>query len=172
MAKDSMGELNRRELLKKGAQASAATVVASTAFSGTSLAGCTGKHTCARTPGFWKNHTEMWHGNHLHFSTARDDTDLHRYFRDYDGRSSVLSILESKPRGDKSLIMATHFSATLLNIKAGTDGSGIGPTLWDARKWFDDHPVGSNQRKWDGGEEIKDTLDAYNNGNLDVCSGD
>lgn len=162
--------LARRDLLKKGTAGACSTAIGVTTFSGTSLAGCTGDHACARTPGFWKNHTDMWHGrHHLHLGTAGDTSDRYNYFSSFDGRPSVLEVLEMSPKGDKSIIMATHLIATLLNVRAGTDSSCITETIQAAKEWLDDHPVGSNQRRWDGGESIKDRLDAYNNGRLCAC---
>ena len=162
--------LDRRNLLKKGTAGACSTAIGVTAFSGTSLAGCTGDHACARTPGFWKNHTDMWHGKrHLHLGTANDRSDRYNYFSSFEGDPSVLEILEMPPKGDKSIIMARHLIATLLNMRAGTDSSCITETIQNAKEWLDDHSVGSDTRQWDGGESIKDRLDAYNNGRLCAC---
>lgn len=162
----------RRELLKRGAIASGVAATGLATFSGTSLAGCTVDHKCARTPGYWKNHPDMWHGDHLHLGTADDSTDRYNYFSSFGGRPSALEILQTEPEGDKSIIMAIHLIATLLNVKAGTDPSCITGTVADARAWLDSHPVGSGVESWDGGESIKDTLDAYNNGQLCACKAD
>lgn len=171
---DKGSPIARRKLLRRGAVGASSAALGVAAFSGTSVAGCTDDHECARTPGFWKNHTEMWeHGtDHLHFGTDRDTSDRHDYFSDYRGRRSVLDILEMPPKGDKSIIMARHFIAARLNVKAGTDSSCIQETIQAARVWFDAHPVGSDQKRWDGGESIKDELDAYNNGQRCACKGE
>ena len=170
---DRTSTFERRDLLKKGTVGAGSLVLGVGAFSGTSVAGCTGKHACVRTPGFWKNHTDMWHGgDHLHLGTANDESDRYNYFSSYQGRPSVLEILEMSPKGDKSIIMATHLIATLLNKLAGTDTSCIEAEITAAREWLDDHPVGSDQRQWDGGESIKNELDAYNNGRRCACKAD
>lgn len=168
--------LSRRDLLRKGAVGTGAATVGIAAFSGTSVAGCTSKHRCARTPGFWKNHKEMWHGYEFlyleYFTTEFEVRRRHNYFSEWHGRPSVWEILHTKPKGDKSIIMAHHLIAALLNKKAGVEWECVKPTIDKARKWLTHHPIGSDQRHWDGGEEIKDRLDAYNNGYLCACGGE
>lgn len=171
--RDKLSTYDRRELLTMGAVGAGSAALGVTAIPGTSLAGCTGDHECARTPGFWKNHTEMWHGVlHVHLGTADNKTDRYNYFTSCKDRPSALEILEMSPKGDKSIVMAQHLIATILNLRAGTDSSCIETAVQDAKGWFDSHPFGSNQRRWDGGESIKDRLDAYNNGQLCACGAD
>lgn len=172
--RDDRGSIvGRRDLLRKGAIGAGSAALGVAALSGTALAGCTVDHECARTPGFWRNHPDMWHGgDHLHLGTAGDTTDRFNYFSSFDGRPSVLEILEMPARGDKSVIMATHLIATLLNLTAGTDPSCIEETVRAAKAWLDTRPVGSDVRGWDGGEGIKDELDAYNNGERCACPAD
>lgn len=165
--------VGRRDLLHKGAIGAGSAALGVAALSGTALAGCSVDHECARTPGFWRNHTDMWHGgDHLHLGTTGDTTDRFNYFSSFEGHPSVLEILEMPARGDKSIIMATHLIAAILNVRAGTDPSCIRDVIDAAKVWLDDHPVGSDVRDWDGGEGIKDELDAYNNGERCACPAD
>lgn len=172
---DSTNEssVTRRDLLRKSAAGTGAAALGVTAFSGTSMA-WGNRFECARTIGYWKNHPEEWKGeDHLHlFTIEYHDEDKYKYFERYDGRPSVMEILEMPTKGDKSIIMAKQLIATLLNDKAGTDVSCIEDTVKKARKWLKAHPVGCGQRRWDGGEWIKDRLDAYNNGELCACKAD
>jgi hypothetical protein len=68
----------------------------------------------------------------------------------------------------KTISMTHQLIASELNVLAGN--SCDAGTLSDAETWLINHGcAGSGQRKWDGGEPIKDTLDDFNNGNGD-CS--
>lgn len=116
---------------------------------------------CPRTPGYWKNHTD-WACNFLILGGVRYE------------KEEVIELLGMPPKGDKSIILGKHLAATKLNICHGpgsepakTEFMGCVRT-WrnQADGWLGDHPIGSGVRKWDGGEEIKDMLDRYNNGRL------
>lgn len=163
----------RRSVLEKGAIVGSASLLGLASVSGNVAAHQTG---CARTPGYWKNHPEEWHGasQHFHLGTSGDLSDRYNYFTEHttpsgDVHPSALEILQTSPKGDKTIIMAQHLIATELNILNGSTNSCM-PTYGaraDAREWLQAHGlVGSGQEDWDGGEAIKDTLDAYNNGEL------
>ena len=105
------------------------------------------------TIGFWKNHPEVWAttslvicGNSLN-------------------QSELISILDTSPRGDVTIIMARQLIATRLGIAAGNSC----PLASNAEAWLCDHGgIGASRKKWDGGEALKDALDQFNNGG--ACS--
>lgn len=104
------------------------------------------------TIGFWKNHLDVWTGASLTIC----DNDL--------TQDEAVSILSKPTKGDKTVIMAQQLIASMLNEYVGNSCS----TIPDAEIWLCDHGgVGSKTRQWDGGEELKNTLDDFNNG--DVC---
>lgn len=105
--------------------------------------------------GYWKNHPEAWPitsqticGNTL------DQTEL-------------LSVLSTKPRGDKTLIMSFQLIAANLNVANGNSCS----TIPAAEAWLCDHGgIGAGIKNWDGGEELKDELDDFNNHDPYACT--
>lgn len=183
---------SRRSVLRSGAILAGTGVVGLPLFTGSAVA-----HGCAYTPGYWKNHPEAWmpqtdDGNepHIHFDSSMlesgEGNQKHYYFSspDYLGNPpSCMDVLWMSPKGDKSIIMAHHFIAAILNGRNDTQDWCI--QGWDsadrmyhnpekdyihlAREFFDKHPVGSGARKWDGYEYVKDKLEAYNEGRLCVC---
>ncbi|RME22446.1 MAG: VWA domain-containing protein [Deltaproteobacteria bacterium] len=118
--------------------------------------GATGDGGCTRTRGYWSTHEDDWPVDHL---TLGD--------RDYD-RDACLDILGAPTRGDKSLQLASQLIAAKLNVAAGADDADVASTIGAADAWLVDHddgdgvPLGVGD--WDGAEEIKDALDAWNNG--------
>ncbi|MBI3442112.1 MAG: hypothetical protein HY052_09990 [Proteobacteria bacterium] len=61
--------------------------------------------------------------------------------------------------------------AAILNVTSGTCASCIQTTIDAANQWLVAHPLGSgvvaNSLAWDGnGEDLKETLEAYNRGML------
>jgi hypothetical protein len=76
-------------------------------------------------------------------------------------QSELLSILDSSPRGDVTIIMARQLIATRLGIAAGNSC----PLATNAEAWLCSHGgIGASRKKWDGGEALKDALDQFNNG--------
>lgn len=101
------------------------------------------------TIGFWKNHPEVWAVSSL-VICGNSLT-----------QSELLSILDTSPRGDVTIIMARQLIATRLGIAAGNSC----PLASDAEAWLCDHGgIGASRKKWDGGEALKDALDQFNNG--------
>lgn len=105
------------------------------------------------TIGFWKNHPEVWPvtsmvicGNSLN-------------------QSELISILDTSPRGDVTIIMARQ----LIAAKLGVAGGNACPLTSNAEAWLCSHGgIGASRKKWDGGEELKSALDQFNNGG--ACS--
>jgi hypothetical protein len=105
------------------------------------------------TIGFWKNHPEVWPvttmvicGNSLN-------------------QDELVSVLGSSPRGDVTIIMARQLIASRLNVASGNSC----PLTVDAEAWLCSHGgIGASRKKWDGGEELKNALDQFNNGG--ACS--
>lgn len=81
--------------------------------------------------------------------------------------SELQDWLDTAVRGDKTISMAHQLIAAKLNVLNGADPTDLGTTIADADQWLADHGgVGSGQRQWDGGEVLKNTLDAFNNGDI------
>jgi len=105
------------------------------------------------TIGFWKNHPEVWATNSLVICGNSLN------------QSELISILDTSPRGDVTIIMARQLIATRLGIAAGNSC----PLATNAEAWLCSHGgIGASRKKWDGGEELKDALDQFNNGG--ACS--
>jgi hypothetical protein len=80
-------------------------------------------------------------------------------------KRALLDIMIKKPHGDKTYLIAEQLIAAHLNIASGADGSSFAYAMAAADQWLIAHGgVGSNQRSWDGGEWIKQALDAFNTG--------
>ena len=109
------------------------------------------------TIGYWKNHSEAWPVTSL---------SLGHVVPDY-SQNTLLSILNTPTRGDKTISMAKQLIAAKLNVANGTDPSCISDTIAASDDWLAGHGgVGSGQRQWDEGDLLHDDLDAYNNGLL------
>lgn len=84
-------------------------------------AGCEEPDGCRYTQGYWKNHPEAWPVDHLILGRAYYSTD------------ELLSILDTPPRGDGSLILARQLVAALLNV---ANGAANDPAIDDAQAWL------------------------------------
>lgn len=107
---------------------------------------------CTRTRGYWSTHEEDWPLAELTLGDAVYTAE------------ACLEILDSSTGGDKSLQLASQLIASKLNVAAGADDEEISSVIEAADAWLVEHPPGSGTRSWDGGEELKDALDAWNNG--------
>ncbi len=111
---------------------------------------------CTRTIGYWKTHEEDWP-----LSTLRLGD------REYAAAES-LALLEAATAGDKSLSLAQQLIAARLNVAAGAVDDEIAASVEAADAWIAAHDDGAGlpfgTRSWDGGEEVKDALDDWNNG--------
>ncbi|MCK6370209.1 MAG: hypothetical protein L6Q83_02590 [Gammaproteobacteria bacterium] len=101
------------------------------------------------TIGYWKNHPEAWGVTSMTIcGNTLNQTEL-------------ISVLSAPPRGDVTIIMAKQLIAARLNVAVGNSC----PLTTDAEAWLCSHGgIGASRKQWDGGEEIKDALDAFNNG--------
>lgn len=108
---------------------------------------------CTYTQGFWKNHPADWPVDMLTLGGVTYD------------QNELLAILDTAPKGDKTLILAHQLIATMLNVANGADDSALGSTIADANNWLAANGgVGSGEKKWNGGEPLKNMMDDYNNG--------
>ncbi len=115
-----------------------------------------GEAGCTRTRGYWTTHEEAWPVDRL---TLGD--------RNYD-QDACLDVLDAPTKGDKSLQLASQLIAAKLNVAAGADDAEVSTSIDAADAWLVAHDDGDglplSVGSWDGGEEIKDALDAWNNG--------
>lgn len=108
---------------------------------------------CTRTRGYWSTHPEVWPLDSVELGGAAYT------------QEECLDFLGSATGGDKSLQMAAQLIAAKLNVAAGAADGEIAETIEAADAWLAVHGVGEGARSWgEDGEEIKDALDAWNNG--------
>jgi hypothetical protein len=109
------------------------------------------------TPGFWKNHLDAWPVSTIVIGGVTYTKEL-------------AAELMGHPDGDKTYTMFRHLASAKLNILIGNDPSCVGATIVAADAWMVAHPLGSGvdgeSAAWAEGEPLKNTLDAYNNGQL------
>jgi hypothetical protein len=157
-------ETSRRELLRKGAAATGVSAVGLAGLPGTSVAGCMDHDICPRSPGYWKRH---WPGQET-ITIAGCTLD----------RTEAQAILKRPKRGNKCLIMLFQLIAAKVNLAAGAPSNcdGLDTALSGAEDFIRQHncltgncTVGET-RSWNGAEQYKDTLDAYNNDRLCDCT--
>lgn len=110
-----------------------------------------GGDVCARTPGYWKNHEEVW-----------PVTDFAIGGVEYT-QSELLEILRRPVRGDATVILAHHLIAAKLNVWNGADDS-IQGRIDDADAYLVGQPLGSRPggAAKSEGLAIKDDLVVYN----------
>jgi hypothetical protein len=108
------------------------------------------------TIGYWKNHPSDWPAN----------CDLTLPGSATDPNAFAMKILESSVRGDKTVSLAKQLIAAKLNVCAGNDSSCIDQTITDATAWLQMYPVFSKQRSWMGAEDLHETLEDYNEGEM------
>lgn len=114
------------------------------------------------TQGYWKNHLTAWPGGATGSITVGDVTRTN---------ADANNLMSRPPKGDQTWSMYRQLVAAILNVKIGGCATCIQSVIDAANLWLKDHPVGSNvsgsSAAWTGsGEDIHDTLDAYNNGQL------
>lgn len=162
-------DVTRREVLRKSATATGAVALGAVTVSGSAAAW----DTCARTPGYWKNHPDAWPVDKLTLGGTPYS------------KSELLDVLNAPTRGDKTIIVASQLIAAKLNLENGTEpGWGcVEHAIAHADIWLSVYPVGSGQHRWestgdtpagptDDPEKYKDELDDYNNGERCACGGD
>jgi hypothetical protein len=112
----------------------------------------------AGSQGFWKNHLSLWLGS----VTVGDVL--------YDA-ATANNLMSRPPKGDQTWSMYRQLVAAILNVANGANSTCIQSTIDAGNAWLVAYPLGSGVKAgsdaWVGnGEDIKDTLDAYNNGQL------
>jgi len=111
----------------------------------------TGEPWCPRTPGYWKNHLEMWPVTQLTLGGVVYD------------EAEILEALQYNGP-DAATRLAKHLATTMLNLAMGSDTS-VQPTVDASNAFLVEHPPGSNPRGQDRNtaNDLKDILDTYNN---------
>lgn len=119
------------------------------------------------TPGYWMNHPEAWPINSI---TVGGVT--------YSITQAIQNMRNSSSK-DVTYSMFQAVVAARLNALVGNQSGCITGALAGAESWLTANPLGSrvsgSSTAWTGsggGEDIKDTLDAYNNGLLCAPSRD
>lgn len=118
------------------------------------------------TPGYWMNHPDAWPMDEI---TVGGTT--------Y-SKSEAIMYMKMPDRGDKTFTMFRALVAAKLNAANGADTSCISSVISDADSWMTSWgPVGSdvraNSNAWQmDGEDLYETLDDYNNGELCAPSRD
>lgn len=125
------------------------------------------------TPGFWKNHLEVW--------PVANDTVLigdwnHNWVCDADETclelttEEALAALSTPPKGDMTWNLGRPLVAAWLNVSAGNESSCVSATIDLAAGWLQAHPLGSavkgSDPAWAEASGWAELLDDYNNGRL------
>jgi uncharacterized repeat protein (TIGR01451 family) len=125
------------------------------------------------TPGFWKNHPEVWPvagtevlvGDWNHNWTC-DPTETCLALT----TEEAMAALSTPPRGDMTWNLGRPLVAAWLNVSAGNDPSCVADTIDAAVGWLLAHPLGSGvgggDPAWGDASNWAGTLDDYNNGQL------
>jgi hypothetical protein len=101
------------------------------------------------TIGYWKNHPEAWPVSSLTICGSSLS------------QSEAIGVLSTPSRSDVTIIMGKQLIAAMLNAGVGNSC----PLIPQAEAWLCSHGgIGASIKLWDGGEDLKDALDAFNNG--------
>jgi hypothetical protein len=107
------------------------------------------------TPGYWKNHTDVWTGvtiGGVYYS------------------SEEASAIMGRVAKDKTFSLFAALVAAKLNVAIGNESSCIDARIEEADGWLTIHPVGSNvaasSPAWQQIAQAHKELDDYNNGRL------
>ncbi len=113
-----------------------------------------------RTQGFWKNHPVDWPVDSL---TLGNQT--------Y-SKQELLDLLNTPSQGDASVILARQLIAAKLNVANGVDGSSVADAISTADSLLGSqgpgklpYQIDTNSSTGQDMTEVKDRLDAFNNGN-------
>lgn len=118
------------------------------------------------TPGYWMNHPDAWPMDNIVIGGESYT------------KSEAINEMSKPDRGDKTRTMFRALVAAKLNVANGADASCISGVISDADDWMKTNgPVGSgvkaNSPAWQtDGEDLYETLDDYNNGELCAPSRD
>ncbi len=107
---------------------------------------------CARSPGYWQHHSDLWPLSELALGDQQID------------QSGTLALLQYGG-SDAASKLARQLITTELNLAVGSDPLDILATVEAAHAFLADWPPGSRPRGPDRAEanRLKDILDAYNN---------
>lgn len=107
--------------------------------------------TCHFTPGYWKNHPEMWPVTSLMIGGQPYEQD------------ALLEIMATPVRGDATIILTYHLIAGMLNVENGADNS-IGGSIDEANLFLELFTIGSKPMKGNRATalDLKDLLATYN----------
>jgi hypothetical protein len=124
---------------------------------------CPVPNQCPLTQGFWKNHPDAWPVSMLMLGTVTYT------------EAQLLTILETPPAGDASLILAHQLIAAKLNIANGSNPSPISATISDADGDIGSSTIPANVAASSalGTDMTNDanTLDSFNSSNPSSCTG-
>jgi hypothetical protein len=107
---------------------------------------------CTLTQGWYKTHSSQWPSGTLTPSTS------------FDGGVSLLTILNTPPKGSQYIILAHQYITALLNIQGG---ASVTPEVQDALDTAADYFAGGGNGAGDSSVDITGVstiLDDYNNG--------
>jgi uncharacterized repeat protein (TIGR01451 family) len=125
------------------------------------------------TPGFWKNHQEVWPvsgggvlvGDWNHNKVCDTDEVCLGLTAE-----EALEAVSTPPRGDMTWNLSRHLVTAWLNVTSGNESACIRETIDSATQWLLDHPLGSDVSggadAWTAASGWAETLDEYNNGRL------
>lgn len=124
--------------------------------------------TGVRTPGYWKNHPDAWPVDQITIGNQAYT------------RAQAIEIMNKATRKNMWALMFAHVVSAELNLLngvlayCGSDIDHIVQWVADGKDWLaayqDQQPVRANQSAWtDEAEIIKNTLDAFNNGELSLA---
>lgn len=125
------------------------------------------------TPGYWKNHPEVWpmiddgillgDWNH-NWTCDSGETCLALTFEE------AMAALSTPPKGDMTWNLARALVAAWLNVSAGNEASCIASTIDSATAWLATYGLGGGVKggdpAWSTASVWASTLDDYNNGRL------
>lgn len=124
------------------------------------------------TPGFWKNHSEVWpildgllvgDWNH-NWTCDTGETCLSL------SEEEAMAALSNPPKGDMTWNLGRALVAAWLNVSAGNDSSCIADVIDSSVAWLTAHPMGTGvsggDDAWGVASEWAKILDDYNNGLL------
>lgn len=124
------------------------------------------------TPGFWKNHTEVWPildgllvGDWNHNWTCDPGETCLQLTEE-----EAMAALSNPPKGDMTLNLGRALVAAWLNVSAGNESSCIVDEVDSSVAWLNAYPLGTDvsggDEAWGEAAEWAQILDDYNNGLL------
>lgn len=111
------------------------------------------------TQGYWKNHLSAWPLSSITVGGITYTAD------------QANNLMSRPVKGDKTQSLFVQLVAAMLNVANGTNSTCIDTTIAAGNAFLTTYPLGSGLKSssasWQNtGEDIHETLDAYNNGKL------